>query len=80
MSKIAELQELIKKDEEKMETIKKRIASRKQKIEDLKSSEYLGILNDLNLSHEDVKSLLLSLKGEQEKMRRWHGSFINVFD
>ncbi len=37
MSKIAELQELIKKDEEKMETIKKRIASRKQKIEDLKS-------------------------------------------
>lgn len=68
MSKIAELQELIKKDEEKMETIKKRIASRKQKIEDLKSSEYLGILNDLNLSHEDVKSLLLSLKGEQEKI------------
>ncbi|MCU7197978.1 MAG: hypothetical protein ACLSXM_12325 [Turicibacter sanguinis] len=68
MSKIAELQELIKKDEEKMETIKKRIASRKQKIEELKSSEYLGILNDLNLSHEDVKSLLLSLKGEQEKI------------
>ncbi len=68
MSKIAELQELIKKDEEKMETIKKRIASRKQKIEDLKSSEYLGILNDLSLSHEDVKSLLLSLKGEQEKI------------
>lgn len=38
MSKILELETLIKKDEEKIEALKKRIANRQKKIEELKST------------------------------------------
>lgn len=70
MSKIAELEELIKKDEDKIESLKKRIANRQKKIEKLKSNEYLGILNELNLSHEEVKEFLMTFKGEQEEQEQ----------
>ena len=70
MSKIAELEVLIKKDEEKIESLKKRIANRQKKIEELKSNEYLGILNELNLSHEEVKEFLMTFKGEQEEQEQ----------
>ena len=70
MSKIAELEELIKKDEDKIESLKKRIANRQKKIEKLKSNEYLGILNELNLSHEEVKEFLMTFKRVQEEQEQ----------
>lgn len=66
MSKILELEELNKKDEAKIESLKKRIATRQKKIEDIKSNEYLGLLNELNLSHADVKEFLMSMKQDTE--------------
>lgn len=66
MSKILELEELNKRDEAKIEMLKKRIANRQKKIEEIKSNEYLGLLNELNLSHIDVKELLMSMKQDKE--------------
>ena len=78
MSKILELETLIKKDEEKIEALKKRIANRQKKIEEIKSTEYLGILNELNFSHEEVKEFLMSLKAEQESEQEKDSDVVEV--
>ena len=62
MTKIAELKALNQKDEEKIKTIQKRIQNRNEKINTLICSEYLGMLNELNLDHESAKEFLISLK------------------
>ena len=62
MTKIEELKALNQKDEEKIKTIQKRIQNRNEKINTLICSEYLGMLNELNLDHESAKEILISLK------------------
>ncbi len=62
MTKIEELKALNQKDEEKIKTIQKRIQNRNEKINTLICSEYLGMLNELNLDHESAKEFLISLK------------------
>ena len=62
MTKIEELKALNQKDEEKIKTIQKRIQNRNEKINTLICSEYLGMLNELNLDHETAKEFLISLK------------------
>ena len=62
MTKIEELKALNKKYEEKIKTIQKRIQNRNEKINTLICSEYLGMLNELNLDHESAKEFLISLK------------------
>ena len=62
MTKIEELKALNQKDEEKIKTIQKRIQTRNEKINTLICSEYLGMLNELNLDHESAKEFLISLK------------------
>ncbi|EFF62537.1 conserved domain protein [Turicibacter sanguinis PC909] len=65
MTKIEELKALNQKDEEKIKALQKKIQNRNEKINTLICSEYLGMLNELNLDHEAAKEFLISLKEQK---------------
>lgn len=65
MTKIEELKALNQKDEEKIKALQKKIQNRNEKINTLICSEYLGMLNELNLDHESAKEFLISLKEQK---------------